>query len=255
MTEMSERAASAPAARADSVLTLDDDSRRFVAATAARRSGLELQGAAAFVAVTQALIDLRADIRIVELSARAVAEEIEHSKVYLALARAYAIESVTAPRPAPIEVPSFPQVSRDGQRLLHVVGMCSINETMACSFLELCLKGATTVPVRSALRCVLEDEIRHARIGWAYLGSPDIGAAERRLVSEWLLPMLRAQWRGWRAQIATLPEGDRLEHGCPSKAAIEQAAAASIEGLVLPGFQRAGVDVSGARAWFAAGAD
>jgi hypothetical protein len=157
---------------------------------------------------------LRADVRIVELSARAVAEEIEHSNVYLALARSYALEGVAAPRPAPIDVPAFPQLSAEAQRLLQVVG----------------------------------------RIGWAYLGSPDIGEAERRLVSEWLLPMLRAQWQGWRAQIATLPEGERTEHGCPSRAAIERAAAASVEGLVLLGFERAGVDASRARAWFAAGA-
>ena len=228
---------------------LDDASRRLVAGTAARRSGLELHGAASFAAVTQALIDLRADVRIVELSARAVAEEIDHSNVYLALARSYTVEPVPAPRPGPIEIPTYAGVSADAQRLLQVVGMCSINETMACSFLELCAKGATAPAVRTAIRGVLEDEIRHARIGWAYLGSPDVGPAERQLVSQWLLPMLRAQWGGWRAQIATLPDGECVAHGCPSKAAIEHAAAASIGSLVIPGFRRARVDVTDVLAW------
>jgi len=128
--------------------------------------------------------------------------------------------------------------------------MCSINETMACSFLELSLSGTTAPFVREAIREILEDEIRHARIGWAYLGSPDVGPAERRLVSAWLLPMLRAQWQAWREQIATLPEGEQVEHGCPSGAAIERAARASIAELVLPGFERAGVDAGKAWEWF-----
>ena len=235
------------------VAALDVETRRFVATTAARRSELELRGAAAFTVITQALIDLRADLRIVDLAARAIGDELDHSAIYLALARAYATNDVPAPRPEPIEVPVYPGVSDDGQRLLQVVGMCSINETMACSFIELCLEGATAAPVRAGLRTVLEDEIRPARIGWAYLGSPDVGDAERRLVSDWLRPMLRAQWRGWLDQMATLPEGERIEHGCPSAAAIAQAARASLRDLVLPGFAEAGIDISNALGWFESG--
>ena len=230
---------------------LDAASRRLVATTALRRSELELRGAAAFTAVTQSLIELRANLRVVELAAKAIAEEINHSGIYLSFARSYAIDGdVPAPRPEPIDVPVYSGVSADAQRVLRVVGMCSINETMACGFLELCLEGATMPLVRSGLRSVLEDEIKHARIGWAYLGSADVGEAERRLVSAWLLPMLRAQWRGWLERIATLPGGERVEHGCPSAAAIEHAARASVRDLVLPGFVRAGVDVSEALKWF-----
>ncbi|MGO9837116.1 MAG: hypothetical protein ACLP1X_23210 [Polyangiaceae bacterium] len=237
----------------DSIARLDPETRHFVATTAARRSELELRGAAAFTAVTQALTDLRADLRIVDLSARAIAEEIDHSRIYLSVARAYAGEELPTPPPEPIAVPAYPRVGADGERVLQVVGMCSINETMACGFLELCLQGATAPGVREGLRRVLEDEIRHARIGWAYLGSPDVGDAERRLVSEWLQPMLRAQWRGWCDQIATLPAGECVEHGCPSGKAIERAANASVRDLVLPGFARAGIDVTGTLEWFERG--
>jgi len=239
----------------DTIARLDPETRTFVAATAARRAALELRGAAAFTAVTQALIDLRADPRIVELAARAIAEEMDHSGIYLSVARAYGPGEVPAPRPEPIDVPAYPGIGADGERLLRVVGMCSINETMACSFLELCLDGATAPLVRAGLRSVLADEIRHARIGWAYLGSADVGDAERRLVSEWLLPLLRAQWRGWRDQIATLPAGERVGHGCPSGQAIERAARASVRDLVLPGFARAGVDVVEAMQWFERSSD
>src|SRR5436190_11740280 len=127
--------------------------------------------------------------------------------------------------------------------------MCSINETMACSFLELCLAKATEKSVRTGLREVLEDEIRHARIGWAYLGGGDITSEDRRLVGQWLRPLLETQWVKWREQIGTLPEIDLAEHGCPSGPAIAAASLASIRDLVLPGFESAGVDTSEAHGW------
>jgi hypothetical protein len=234
----------------DAVRALAPASRRLVAVTTARRAGLELQGAAAFTAATQAAIELRADTAIVDLCAKASVEEIEHSRIYLAMARSYAVEDVVAPRPQPIELPVYPDAGADGQNLLRLVGLCAINETMASAFLQCCLGGATAPAVRAGLTRVLEDEIRHARVGWTYLGSPDVGAAERRLVSLWLVMMLRAQWQAWSEQIANLPSGECVEHGCPSAASIQAVAREAVLDLVLPGFARAGIDASAARAWF-----
>jgi hypothetical protein len=225
---------------------LTEDDRQLVAATCARRAELELRGAAAFTVVTQALIDLRADARIVDLSARAIAEEIRHSDIYLELACAYARASLTRPEVAPIEVPAHEGVAPEVRRLLHVVGMCSINETMACAFLELSLAGATSATVRAGLREVLSDEIRHARIGWAYLASPGVTAGLRREVERWLVPMLCAQLEGWWRQVDTLPAGEVPGHACPSGAAITQATLKSLGDLVLPGFQTVGIDVTDA---------
>jgi hypothetical protein len=227
--------------------------RALVAATCARRAELELRGAAAFTIVTQALIDLRADARIVDLSARAIAEEIRHSEIYLELAGRYAEAAVARPAVAPIDVPAHPGAAPDVRRALHVVGMCSINETLACAFLELCLDGARSLhsaTMRSALRDILADEIRHARIGWAYLASPGGTEAVRREVSRWLVPMLCAQLSGWWAQIETLPGGPAqhaAQHGCPSGAAIAAATVRAVHELVLPGFAALGIDVAEAR--------
>jgi hypothetical protein len=231
---------------------LTEDERWLVAATCARRAELELRGAAAFTVVTQALIDLRADARIVDLSARAIAEEIRHSEIYLELACAYARTSLPRPEVAPIEVPAHDGIEPEVRRLLHVVGMCSINETMACAFLELSLAGATSATVRTGLREVLSDEIRHARIGWAYLASPGVTAGGRREVERWLVPMLCAQLEGWWRQVDTLPAGEIPGHACPSGAAITRATLKSLDDLVLPGFQTLGIDVTEARR-FAAG--
>ncbi len=226
---------------------LSASDRELVATTCARRSELELRGAAAFTVVTQALIDLRADSRIVDLSASAIAEEIRHSEIYLELASSYSPKLVARPRVAPIEVPAHPGLAPELRRVLHVVGMCSINETMACAFLELCLEGARSQATRIALREVLADEIRHARIGWAYLASGGVGEGSSREVERWLVPMLCAQLAGWWKQIETLPEGEVPTHGCPSGRAIEEAAVRSLHELVLPGFAAVGIDVTEAR--------
>ncbi len=225
----------------------------LVAATCTRRAALELHGAAAFTIVTQDLIDLRADVRIVDLSARAIAEEVRHAEIYRDLAKTLGAD-VPLPRAEPIPIPKYVSVSAEDERMLRVVAMCSINETMACSFLELCLSGATVPHVREAIREVLEDEIKHARIGWAYLGSSHVGARERRVVEAALEPLLRVQWTTWREQIATLPDFECPSYGCPSGAAIERASIASMRELVLPGFSRAGIDVARAASWLS-GAD
>jgi hypothetical protein len=235
---------------APSVDALSDADRRLVADTSERRAALELEGAAAFTIVTQALVDLRADTRIVDMAAAAIAQELEHSRIYLALARAYrGGADVATPRIGPIDAPRFACAPAELRPLLQVVAMCSVNETMACGFLELCFHGATEPAARQAIHDVLSDEIHHARIGWALLGSPLVGAAERAVVGRWLVPMLDAHLAGWRRQVATLPPGGVPGHGCPEGPAIERAALTSIRDVVLPGFAAAGVDVADATAW------
>ena len=74
-------------------------------------------------------------------------------------------------------VPKVPQhtASRgDGARthaLLHVIEMCCLNETMTGVFLTEMLDRATHATARAAIESLLEDEIDHGRVGWAYLAS------------------------------------------------------------------------------------
>jgi hypothetical protein len=231
---------------------LSEIPRHLVADTCERRAALELKGAAAFTIITQALVDLRADTRIVDLSAQAIAQELEHSRIYLALAREYRGADVASPQMEPIDAPDFAQAPQALRPLLQVVAMCAVNETMACGFLELSLRGTRAPVVRRALRRVLADEIHHARIGWALLGSSRVGPPERHAIGPWLVPILEGHLVGWRSQIATLPEGAFPDHGCPSGDAIERAALATIRDVVLPGFASAGIDVAAAWRWLEA---
>ena len=69
--------------------------------------------------------------------------------------------------------------------------------------------GARSHASRVALREILADEIRHARIGWAYLASPGVRAGTHREVERWLSPMICAQLAGWSAADRDLARGRR----------------------------------------------
>lgn len=238
----------------ETIESLDEAQRAFVAATCARRAELELRGGASFALVTQALIALRAPAAVVALASRAITQELSHSEIYLHCASRYAGRELPGPEVAPIDAPEFDGAGEELRHVLHVVAMCSVNETMACEFLQLCLEQATGPLLRSALRNVLADEIDHARIGWAYLATLPPTDRRRTDLAAWILPILRLQWGGWLAQIEALPREALPEHGCPAPAEVEAAGLCAMRDLVLPGFERLGVDVSAARAWLESGA-
>ena len=234
-----------------SVLHLKAEIRSLVADTCLRRAELELKGAAAFHLVTGSLLELRADSKLLDLSVRSISEELRHAEIYRVLAERFRGEPVVLSRPAPIEFPSYDAVPARFAHALHVVGMSAIIETMACGFLQLCLDNATEPEVRTAIREILGDEIRHGQIGWAFLASGALDRVERAALSSWIPRLLETQVSSWLAQIATLPDISAPEYGCPDREAIVGATFDAIDQLVLPGFDHAKIVTGPARDWFA----
>ncbi len=196
-------------------------------------------------------LELRADPKLLDLSARSVSEELRHAEIYRALAERFGGEPVALSRPAPIEFPSYDAVPARFAHTLHVVGMSAINETMACGFLQLCLENAAEPEVRTAIREILGDEIRHGQIGWAFLASGALDGAERTALASWIPRLLETQVSSWLAQIATLPDISAPEYGCPGREAIVSTTFDAIDQLVLPGFDHAKIGTGPAREWFA----
>jgi len=228
---------------------LTDAQRTFVAESCTRRAELELVGAASFVVVTRALVELGAAPAIVALSSRAITEELLHSEIYLHVASRYAGRRVDAPTMRAAPVPCFAAASEMQQHALHVVGMCSVNETMACEFLRVCVEGCVGPLLRAAVREILADEIDHGRIGWAWLASMSPTDPRRAEFGPWIGPLIETQWRGWQRQLDGLPTDALPEHGCPSGAAIADAGLGALRDLVLPGFAHLGFDTTDAAAW------
>jgi hypothetical protein len=225
----------------ETIERLSEPERALVAQLSARRAALELEGAAAFAEVTQALIELQADASVVELSARAIVEELEHAEIYRLLACRYGRMELARPRPHAIEIPSFPALDRRQQRILQVVSMCCINETMACAFLESCWRAAEGALMREGIRRVLADEVKHAQIGWALLGSTVPSAEDRACIASFVQPMLAMQLARWSQHIAELPAHALPAHGCLAPATIRELMHHAVDALVLPGFARLGI--------------
>jgi hypothetical protein len=231
---------------------LEAEERALIAEVWTGRAASERRVADAFVIVREALKSLDADPVLIELADRAVDDEMRHTELSRLVASRYAQREIP---PAPLLPLSVPRHERAGDRLrhvLHVVGQCCLNETIASSFLETTLAEARTPLATSALRELLSDEVDHGRLGWALLGSLD--DTTRREVEPWLPSMAIANLRMWRTAPRPYPEGATLAaHGLPSEALVEAALLRAFRDLILPGFEHLAMDTTKLRAWLDAG--
>ena len=217
------------------------------------RAASERRVADSFVVVRDALASLGAAEELVKLATRAIDDEMRHAELAREVASRYAREPLDHPPRLMLTIPLHAGASERVRRVLHVVGQCAFNETIASTFLEAALAEATAPLARAALRELLSDEIDHARIGWALLGSLD--REMRDEVERWLPAMAIANLRMWRETNRTYGSGAKLaEHGAPSASSVENALLLAFRDLVLPGLEHLGLATGSMRAWLAAGA-
>ena len=217
------------------------------------RAASERRVGDAFVVVREALRALGADTALIELADRAVDDEMRHTELSRAVASRYAGRDLESPPLLALAVPKHRGADDRLRHVLHVVGQCSLNETIASAFLEATLADATAPLATAALRELLSDEVDHARMGWALLASVD--TETRRAVESWLPSMCVANLRMWREAPRTYADDDRLAaHGAPRAAVVEEAFAMAFRDLVIPGFESLGMNVTKVREWLDAGA-
>jgi hypothetical protein len=102
-----------------------------------------------------------------------------------------------------------------------------------------------------ALRGLLEEEVDHARVGWAFLASSD--ASIRDQVSDWLLPLAVCNLREWRR--LDLPDDQSLAAlGVPQRSDAHEALTDALRGVLVPGFAHVGFDTTALERWIAQGA-
>jgi hypothetical protein len=175
---------------------LEDGQRAELTEVWLGRAASERRVADAFEVVRDALAALRAPDEVVKLATRAVDDEYRHEELSRVVASRFAGRELEPPPRLALVVPEH--TGADGELLhtLHVIGHCAMNETFASAFLETSLAFAKAPLARAAVQELLSDEIDHARLGWAHLGSLD--AKRRTEVAPWLLPMVRANLKMWR---------------------------------------------------------
>jgi hypothetical protein len=235
----------------DEIAELAPDVRAKLASIWLSQAATEARVAGSFAVIHRSLDRLGADRSLVALAARAVDDEHRHATLCEEIAGRYAGRACGPHAVLPEQRPRHPSASPALRDALYVVGQCALNETFASAYLGAAHRVARTPVARAALRELLEDEIDHARIGWAYLSmAPE---AVRRALGPWLVPLVVSNLREWRA--IELPDDDRLApHGVPPSELAQVELTAAVESLLLPGFAHVGLDTRALERWSRAGA-
>lgn len=207
-----------------------------IAAYWAHRAGSEARAATLF---EQLLVDLQradADPAVLELAARAIADERRHAAACLDVAAHYDASLVSPARGAPQAPDAHAEGEPELHAALHTAAFCCIQESIACAWLDACLRGATEPVVREALHTMLSDETHHARLGWAHLASPRVSPSTRSCVAAALPGLLRSCIASWLDPEVALLAVNAPEHGVPSPEATRRVVHSAVQDIVQPGF-------------------
>ncbi len=232
---------------------LSAEERRTLSDAWLARASTERRVGLSFGVVHEALLKLDAPKTLCDLADRAIDDEMRHGELCRMVASHYAGKEVDLLPDLPFSYPPHEAASDALRPLLHVVGQCCFNETIASSFLETSVDAATDPLAKAALRELLSDEIDHGRIGWATLAA--VPAPLRGQLQAWLLPLARGNLKMWRDASRPYPDSPAFEaHGAPGAARVEQALLTAFVGLIIPGMQALGFDVAPIQAWVSRGA-
>jgi hypothetical protein len=208
-----------------------------------------------FARLSDRMERLGAPAALVELARGASRDERRHAELCARIAERH---GAVLPSPAPPADPAEIAPRHLGERdalLYEVVAACCVSETESVAVLTVLLEETREAGLREVLRELATDEVRHARLGWAWL------AHERsRAPVAFLSPLVPAMLAGSAAPglfSAASPDPDDdalLGHGVLPRAVQREIFVRTLEEVVFPGLEASGVDAAPGRAWLAAAA-
>jgi hypothetical protein len=126
--------------------------------------------------------------------------------------------------------------------------MCCLSETITGVYFTEMLGRATQPTARAALESLLEDEIDHGRVGWAYLSTRARDARLDGLAAA--LPALLERTVGRALRVADRSHEDDAEmesYGWLGRTTAMTTIRRALREVIVPGFETLGVDLSVAR--------
>ncbi|HWA73705.1 MAG TPA: ferritin-like domain-containing protein [Polyangiaceae bacterium] len=230
---------------------LPESTRVSIAGVWQRRARNELRTSSVFASLHRELMAFGVELPVLALSAHAVGDELRHAELCLRVAARYSGQVATLQPAEPVPPPSFTVCSQRVERALFAALQSSINETLATGFLSACLDEASGAIARHALRALLADEVRHARIGWAVLASPRLTAADRQVIASFMPQLLQICVDAW------LSEEDELEsereippgHGNMRSLALRACVDDTLRTVIVPGLEHVGIASGPAQSW------
>jgi hypothetical protein len=233
----------------ETIAALDPATRSLLGRQWEDRARAEVRTAAAFAKVSYELLRCGASPQVLESAGRAVSDELGHVEVCRLAASAYYGREARWPEPGIAQLPSYRDAPRRLRPTLDLVGMCCMSETIAVAWLEAGLKDARSPLARAAIRILMADDVRHARLGWMHLASMKAEPLLAQTISQRLVPILDSVLRPWlRSAAESFPPGVP-EHGVPSAATTERVVLEAVNEVVLPGFDLLEIDTAPVREW------
>jgi hypothetical protein len=176
-------------------------------------------------------------------------DEARHRDLCAVLAARFGETDAKNYVPPPMRIGRSDMAPRD-RLLWEVVAVCCISETMNTSLLTRCQEVAKDVQIRATLHELLEDEVRHAQLGWAHLAS-ERAAGRGDFLCDVLPLMLEASVEpGFLEGELPVPWTEALyDYGELPLPELVQIYCETLEVVVFRGFEAMGVDTHHGRAW------
>jgi len=226
--------------------------RARVRATWAFRTRAEIEAAARFGRMAIELAEIGAEAVVVQGVRDAAADEARHCELCAALAAKWGEPDAKRHDPPRTRIGRTDMDRRD-RLLWEMVAVCCVSETMNAALLTRCLEITKDEEIRSTVRELLKDEVRHARIGWAHLAAER--AARRGAFLRDVLPlMLEASVEpGFLEGTRAPPWEDTLyDYGELPQPELVRLYCDTLEQVVFRGLDALGIDTSQGRAWLQA---
>jgi len=226
--------------------------RARVAWTWAFRTRAEIEATARFARMATELAEVGATPIVVRGAADASADELRHRDLCARLAAKWGEPNALAHEPPRNRIGRSEMDPRD-RLLWEMVAVCCISETMNTSLMTRCIEVAKDEEIRSTLHELLEDEVRHARLGWAHLAA-ERAAGRGQFLRDVLPLMLDASVEpGFLDGPPPEPWVDALyDYGELPWTELVQIYRDTLNLVVFPGLDAVGVDTSKGRAWLEA---
>jgi hypothetical protein len=227
---------------------LDPRGRAIVGESWRARMHQEHLAVGAFSQVATELAREGCDSVVLAMITRAAADEVRHADVCRRLAERHLGADAVPRRVRGVpSIPEHPSATESERVLLHVVEMCCLGETLTGVYLTEMLARATHPVAHAALESLLEDEIDHGRVGWAYLAARQREASASSLADSLPAMLERTVGRVVDRVVDDEDEPALEAHGYLSQRAARALYADALHDLLLPGFTELGVDLAPVR--------
>lgn len=220
--------------------------RERVGAAWTWRAKQEHLAVGAFSKVTHELAEVGCDPVVLGLMARASSDEVRHAALCAEWARRLTGDpAVIGDRLKGLPtIPTHEELDLETRVLCHVVEMCCFSETLTGVYFTCILERTDHLVARPLVEALLEDEIDHGRVGWAYLeqrrsdGTLDgLGAQIAGIADRTIGEVVR---KSRETPEPSDPEAEQLGHlGLDESAKLYVDA---LDQVIVPGLEAAGVD-------------